>query len=72
MSPPDDTITNSYPAQRLGSVFNTGAARLGTEHETTQLALVAFTAEALGYSPITIKCHATDSGAFTSGHRCPE
>ncbi len=47
--------------RRLRRVFSPRAARLGTLHELTKLTAVAILAEALGYAPATIECHATDS-----------
>lgn len=52
--------------QRLGQVFSTRAARLGTMAELSKLAPVAIIAETLGYHPATIERHAVDSAATYS------
>lgn len=58
---PGRHIDPAHLRNRLRAVFSTRAARLGTLHELTKLAPVAILAEALGYSPATIECHAIDS-----------
>lgn len=60
---PGRHINPGYLTTRLGKLFKTREARLGTLHELTKLAPVAIIAEALGYSPTTIERHATDSAA---------
>lgn len=58
---PGRHISPSHLTARLGKLFSTRAARLGTLHELSKLAPVAIIAETLGYSPTTIERHATDS-----------
>jgi hypothetical protein len=60
---PGRHIHPGHLRQRLGTVFSTRAARLGTLHELTKLAPVPIIAETLGYSPATIERHAIDSAA---------
>lgn len=60
---PGRHINPGHLTARLGRIFSTRAARLGTLHELTKLAPVAIIAETLGYSPATIERHATDSAA---------
>jgi hypothetical protein len=60
---PGRHIHPGHLTTRLGRIFSTRAARLGTLHELTKLAPVAIIAETLGYSPTTIERHATDSAA---------
>lgn len=60
---PGRHIHPGHLTTRLGKLFSTRAARLGTLHELTKLAPVAIIAETLGYSPTTIERHAIDSAA---------
>lgn len=60
---PGRHIHPGYLTTRLGKLFSTRAARLGTLHELTKLAPVAIIAETLGYSPTTIERHAIDSAS---------
>lgn len=60
---PGRHIHPGHLTTRLGRIFSTRAARLGTLHELTKLAPVAIIAETLGYSSTTIERHATDSAA---------
>ena len=60
---PGKHLRASSLTERLSTAFSSRAARLGTLHELTKVAPVAIIAEALGYSPITIERHATDSSA---------
>ena len=56
-------ITSASLRSHLRQLFPARAARLGTLHDLTKTTPVAILAEALGYSPATIDCHAKASAS---------